>query len=376
MLTVTAQLEQMVALLQLELSSGNNNAETRILDTILSDSDNILAQVVGWSKCLAPGHVTPVLTLSLSLCEVLVSCRQAGQSVLSHSRIVTPLLSLLETVHSLSQPASPGLQTALLGLVHSLCVLLTESPSLLSLFTSDPGSSAAPRFLLFSLLTPFLHKSSPEGQLARDSLLLCISLSAQHDIVQTYIAEHSNFTTILATGLSGLYSSLPRTLDTEGSCWHRLDPDTDTQDIPGLGDLVTSLELCSAVLQVASAHISSQLLELITQGFLVPVLGPALAGQDSDPEQEVAATVYTDLFIRVITAPALLATLVRFLMTASVDNKLISEVLIQRLSCNGKVCVVTMQLFETLLSLNIEDVMLSLVFRHLVNCNFLLPSFR
>ena len=107
-----------------------------------------------------------------------------------------------------------------------------------------------------------------------------------------------------------------------------------------------------------------------------PVLGPALATQDTDPEQVVAATVYTDLFIRVITAPALLATLVRFLMTASVDNKLISEVLVQRISCNGKVCVVTMQLFETLLSLNIEDVMLGLVFRHLVNCNFLLPSFR
>ena len=377
-LTVTAQLEQMVALLQLELSAGNNNAETRILDTILSDSDNILAQVVGWSKCLAPGHVAPVLTLSLSLCEVLVSCRQAGQSVLSHSRIVTPLLSLLDTVHSLNsaQPASPGLQTALLGLVHSLCVLLTKSPSLLSHFTPLPGSFGAPRFLLFSLLTPFLHKSSPEGQLARDSLLLCISLSAQHDIVQTYIAEHSNFTTILATGLSGLYSSLPRTLDADNPCWHRLDPETDTQDIPGLGDLVTSLELCSAVLQVASAKISSQLLELIHQGFLVPVLGPALATQDTDPEQVVAATVYTDLFIRVITAPALLATLVRFLMTASVDNKLISEVLVQRISCNGKVCVVTMQLFETLLSLNIEDVMLGLVFRHLVNCNFLLPSFR
>ena len=49
---------------------------------------------------------------------------------------------------------------------------------------------------------------------------------------------------------------------------------------------------------MASARISSQLLELITQGFLVPVLGPALASQDSDPEQEAAATVYTDLFIR------------------------------------------------------------------------------
>ena len=44
-LTVTAQLEQMMQLLQLELGATNNNGETRILDTILSDSDNILAQV-------------------------------------------------------------------------------------------------------------------------------------------------------------------------------------------------------------------------------------------------------------------------------------------------------------------------------------------
>ena len=88
----------------------------------------------------------------------------------------------------------------------------------------------------------------------------------------------------------------------------------------------------------------------------------------------LAVTSSNSLYV--ITAPALLATLVRFLMTASVDNKLIIEVLVQRISCNGKVCVVTMQFFETLLSLNIEDVMLSLVFRHLVNCNFLLPSFR
>ena len=43
---------------------------------------------------------------------------------------------------------------------------------------------------------------------------------------------------------------------------------------------------------------------------------------------------------------------------------------------NLQVCVVTLQLFETLVSLNMEDVMLSLVFRHLISCNFLVPSFR
>ena len=55
-LTVSAQLDQMMQLLQLELGATNNNGETRILDTILSDSDNILAQVRSHIR-LPPGHL-------------------------------------------------------------------------------------------------------------------------------------------------------------------------------------------------------------------------------------------------------------------------------------------------------------------------------
>merc|ERR1719471_138359 len=102
---------------------------------------------------------------------------------------------------------------------------------------------------------------------------------------------------------------------------------------------------------------------------------PALV-QDTDPGMVVTSTVYVDLFIRTINSPPLLATLVRFILTAVLDGKQILEVLIRRISTSGQVCVVTLQLFETLVSLNMEDVMLSLVFRHLISCNFLVPSFR
>ena len=296
---------------------------------------NICFQIVGWAKSLPCGKCENILSLLLDLCDVLVKCRQSGQSVVSHTKIVQPLLSLLDIVHTTSQkcPPSTELQSSLLGLIHSLCVLLTESPSLLELFTCN--TSGAPKFLLFSLLTPFLHLSSQQGQSARDSLLLCISLSSQHEIVQTYISDHSNFCTILATGLSGLYSALPRYLDADNPCWHRLGPE-DGQDIPSLSDMITSLELCSAVIQVASIRVSSQLLELIHQGFLVPVLGPALV-QDTDPGMVVTSTVYVDLFIRTITSPPLLATLVRFILTAVLDGKQIMEVLISRISIPGQV---------------------------------------
>ena len=248
-----------------------------------------------------------------------------------------------------------------------------ESPSLLDLFTSS-GSPSEPRFLLFSLLTPFLHRPDSQGQLARDSLVLCVSLSSQHLNMETYISDHSNFCPILATGLSGLYSALPRSLAVDSPSWHRLEP-SDGQDIPGLENIITSLELCSAVLQVAPLKVASQLLDLMEAGFLVPVIGPALAGQ-SDSQAVVASTAYTDLFLRVITAPPLLATWVRFIITSQVDNKDILDVLISRISSSGQTCVATLQLFETLVSLNMEDVMVSLVFRHLAPCTFLLPSFK
>ena len=328
--TVTAQLEQMVQLLQLELSEGSNNnsspaTETRILGTLLSDTDQILAQVVAWARSLDTRSQAAVLGQLLALCEVLVSC---GAGVVSHPLVTGPLLALLDTAHShtSARATDQQLAAALLGLVHSLCVLLTASPGLLELFTRGPG------LLLLPLLTPFLHLPSASGQLARDSLLLLVSLSSQHASVQTYIADHSNLTTILATGLGGLYSALPRTLGTDSASWHRLEP-ADCADIPGLGELVTSLELCCAVLQVAPPRVSAQLLELIQAGFLVPVLGPALV-QDSG---SVSSTAYLDLFLRVLSSPALLATWVRYILTANVDGSQILEVLIQRIAASGQV---------------------------------------
>jgi len=80
---------------------------------------------------------------------------------------------------------------------------------------------------------------------------------------------------VLATGLGGLYSLLPRKLAIETDDWHRLTPD----DVAGLSELsmfMNSLEFCNAVVQVAHPVVRSQLLEFLYKGFLVPVMGPAL----------------------------------------------------------------------------------------------------
>jgi hypothetical protein len=48
------------------------------------------------------------------------------------------------------------------------------------------------RFVIFTLLIPFVHREGGIGQQARDALLLCMSLSKKNENVGSYIAEHSN----------------------------------------------------------------------------------------------------------------------------------------------------------------------------------------
>jgi hypothetical protein len=80
---------------------------------------------------------------------------------------------------------------------------------------------------------------------------------------------------VLAAGLSGLYSALPRELGVETEDWFRLTPD-DVNEIHGLTIFMNSLEFCNAVVQVAHPVVKRQMLDFLYQGFLVPVMGPAL----------------------------------------------------------------------------------------------------
>lgn len=56
---------------------------------------------------------------------------------------------------------------------------------------------------------------------------------------------------VLATGLSGLYSSLPTKLDLPSEEWHCLHRE-DWQQLPALVQFLNSLEFCNAVIQVCA----------------------------------------------------------------------------------------------------------------------------
>lgn len=113
------------------------------------------------------------------------------------------------------------------------------------------------------------------GHQARDALLLCMALSQKNSNVGTYIAQYSSMCPVLVTGLGGLYSVLPNSIEITAIDWHRITPD-DVTEIPELTMFMNSLEFCNAVVQVAHELIKTQLLDFMYAGFIVPVLGPAI----------------------------------------------------------------------------------------------------
>ncbi|XP_015371085.1 PREDICTED: UPF0518 protein GF15501 isoform X4 [Diuraphis noxia] len=241
--------------------------------------------------------------------------------------------------------------------------------------------------VILSLLMAFIHREGSIGEEARDALLIFVSLSRQNDTLAYIITSKSNVSPVLATGLSGLYSVLPRKLDFGNDCY-RLSPEN-IEDVPELNNFLASVELCNAVAKICHKTVYDQLLDYLYHGFLLPVVGPALM-QDFEnnccinahlmrvAEEEVAtATVYLDLLLRSVTHPGLLQTFVKFVLCERFEKIKIIELLINRINNKSfKVCVATLALMETILDLNCEDVMLELVFKYLVPCNHIMLSQR
>ncbi|KAI1241402.1 hypothetical protein IHE44_0004875 [Lamprotornis superbus] len=311
----------------------------------------------------------------LKLYEMLIS--QARQPLLRHKPVLTPLLRLLSVC---AEPASAPLENSLVLLLNQLCVSVAREPAILELFFHSHTDQGPANLIIFSLLIPFIHHEGTRGQQARDALLLIMAMSASNRAVAQSITDNSYFCPVLATGLSALYSSLPRKIEVRGDDWHFLR----REDWIGVSSLVlfmNSLEFCNAVIQVAHPLVQKQLVDYVHNGFLVPVMGPAL--HKTSVEEMIASTAYLDLFLRSVSETALLKTFLRFVLLHRHDNTTILDTLVGRINSNSRLCMVSLSLFRTLLSLNCEDVMLQLVLscpvppcapRYLLPCSHVMLS--
>ncbi|XP_017099714.2 FHIP family protein GF15501 isoform X1 [Drosophila bipectinata] len=393
-LGVVSHLDYMVTLLLVELHHCNKVAlptteasgppAAPCLEYLLSE--NLLDKLYEWS-CATGRYANAVRLEQLKLYELLVS--HSRHQLLCHEPFLRPLLKILAS--SQGEIFPPDLEKRLVILLNQLCVVLMQNVHLLDLFffsaqtqvqeqiqngsVPPPKSGTTTNFIIFSLLIPYVHREGSLGHQARDALLLCMALSQKNSNIGTYIAQYSSICPLLVTGLGGLYSRLPNSIEISAIDWHRITPD-DVTEIPELTLFMNALEFCNAVVQVAHEMIKQQLLDFMYQGFIVPVLGPAilqtLKGKhfQTNIDSQISAMSYLDLILRSITEPGLLRAFVRFLLdNEKFDGERILDALVERLnSPDANLCMVTLALFDTLLGLHCEDLMLELLLK------FMLPG--
>ncbi|KAJ7326891.1 hypothetical protein JRQ81_016650 [Phrynocephalus forsythii] len=360
--TVQNYVEHMLFLLIEE--QAKDAAMGPILEFVVTE--NIMEKLFLWS--LRREFTDEMKVEQLKMYEMLVT--QSHQPLLHHKPILKPLMMLLS---SCSGTMTPTVEVELVVLLNQLCSILAKDPSILELFFHTREDQGAANFLIFSLLIPFIHREGTVGQQARDALLFIMSLSAENNMVANHIVENTYFCPVLATGLSGLYSSLPTKLEDKGEEFHCLLKD-DWLLSPALVQFMNSLEFCNAVIQVAHPLIRNQLVNYIYNGFLVPVMAPAL--HKVTVEEVMTTTAYLDLFLRSVSEPALLKIFLRFILLHRHENVHILDTLTSRINTPFRLCVVSLALFRTLISLHCEDVMLQLVLRYLIPCNHIMLSQR
>ncbi|XP_023148483.2 FHF complex subunit HOOK interacting protein 1A-like [Amphiprion ocellaris] len=353
--------EHMLFLL-MEEEAGQGGAMGPILELVVLEG--VMERLFLWS--LRRQFTEDMKLEQLRMYQMLLS--QARQPLLHHKPVLRPLMMLLASCAGAATDSGGVVEAELVLLLNQLCVALVKDPSVLELFFHTSEDQGAANFLLFSLLIPYTHRQGSVGQQARDALLLIMSLSASEPRVAQHIAQNTYFCPVLATGLSGLYSSLPARLQVYSEDWHCLDR-ADWQQVPALVHFLHSLEFCSAVTKVAHPSIRSQLLSYIYNGFLVPVLAPAL--HKLTVEEVMTTTAYLDLFLRSVSEPALLQTFLSFILLHRHDNVHILDTLVSRVNTPFQLGTVSLALFRTLIGLFCEDVMLQLVFRYLLPCSHL-----
>ncbi|CAG2107074.1 unnamed protein product [Medioppia subpectinata] len=357
------------------LSATDSGAMSPLLEYLLMES--VLEKVLSWSEMC--GEWYEVMTLEqLKLYEMLIS-QICHNTALFQQQLIRPLLGLL--CRFVDKTCQLEVEKRLVVLLNSLFVSLSQNLNLLELFfLSEPliASHMETKFLIFSLLIPYVHRDGPVGQQARDAILLCMAFTRRNELMGKFVAEETDFCPVLATGLSGLYSSLPRRLLTHSIVsddWHQI-TNEDIQENHELEVFLNSLEFCNAVAQIAHPFIQKQLLQYIYNGFLVPVIGPALhqsvnkdnvmlfsvsvcvaihvcneqevvgvpiillerlSRYSNTLEEIIATTAYFDLFIRTISEPNLLKVFLKFICIEKYEEQRILSTLITRISANSKI---------------------------------------
>ncbi|CAO4369036.1 unnamed protein product [Caenorhabditis nigoni] len=362
LMSLLENMTNMCTLLMLEANSQPEPIIGPILDKFFTEQ--ILERVLDWSIQLTDSLKSICQLAIIRIFEMIVSdSHSQNHCLLVHKPILNPLFRLCEwfqradiywRVSKSENKKTSEAEKMFVLLLNQICTKLVEDRTLLHFFFHSN------QFVVFTELIPFLYSAGDTGQLARDAVLLILSVSAEDKSIAEYVTERTSFCQVLTTGLSACFSQLPRRILGDGG--ERLVED-EYRDF--LADYHSALLFCNAIAQTAHSEVVGNIAEFFYTGFLTNVIKPAFL--QNDREYIGASMVYLQMCIETIVEPLLVKSIVQMILTERDDNGTIFfEIVISYVKGGDKTSVTALSLIDSFIKLACEDVMLALVFRPLL----------
>ena len=275
--------------------------------------------------------------------------------LLLQESIILPLRNLIQTLSLPNASLTEEEERFFNVLLNTICRKIVDEASLLPLFFAPKPGARADAFPVFSALVPLALKPSAHSMLARNSLLLCMGLTADNTELSRFVATQSPFCSSLADELQGLFAVIPSVPPT-GRKFSKLSI-SEVGTIPGVEAFLYLLDFCNDIVYTASLDVASKVCGQISERLLQGKFAESI--KRADQAACISTTAVLDWSLQHVSAPLL----VRHFLKFTLDLK---GVLIERINAKGELCMVTLRLFLTLLSLGCEDIMLELCLRPLL----------
>uniref|UniRef100_A0A0N5BML0 DUF5917 domain-containing protein n=1 Tax=Strongyloides papillosus TaxID=174720 RepID=A0A0N5BML0_STREA len=400
----------------LEVNSQPKTTIGTILDSCFSNE--IFIKLQSWAEGVSESyHMACQVNLLKAYDSMLSNSNRHSHCVLVHKPILLPLLRLLhwcnETVEERNHVPC-GIDKDFVVLLNQISRKMSQDITLLHFlfnfnedtsdgdgennveamntsfgsFKSTNSNSSSNRFLVFSLLIPYLYGPGDIGQLAKDSVLSILAVSAKFRAVASYITKKTSFCQVLSGGLCALYSLLPRHIGAAlqvSQNWHKLIIPNDILLLPSLTDLHDSLIFLNAIVEVSHPMIKMEIVSNFYKGLLVEVMKPGFIQGDSD--EFLSQIVYLNLMFETFTDEVLVHALLKLLLReewkgnemANLSNSYnisddnygcerlsILDLILVRMRETDRLTNVVLSFLYTLMNLVCEDVMWNQVFRYII----------
>ena len=185
--TVIHNFEQMVTFLVRE--DGIDGMPGPILHYLLEK--DIFERFCSWGSGNSKNCLEKLKHEQLRMFELAIN--QSKQVLLIHRAVIKALMKLLISCADSSVVQSSDIEHRTVLVLHQICVCISQETVILESFFNINADHGPTRFLIFSLLIPYIHREGPIGQNARDALLLLMALSAKIPHIGKYMAENSDF---------------------------------------------------------------------------------------------------------------------------------------------------------------------------------------